>query len=144
MAIEKRLNISVMPNEILFPDSSIVIESSDSLDPESAQGGIVVRGVRGQVNLSRKGRVATWSAKGGLLPGHHTLLVRGLLTDKRQRIEEDVEIPFFVTDSKSKVPATVRVESMTRLRVQDLRTERLVLRPAPVGQVHRGDEGCKP
>ena len=134
MAIEKRLNISVMPNEILFPDSSIVIESSDSLDPESAQGGIVVRGVRGQVNLSRKGRVATWSAKGGLLPGHHTLLVRALLTDKRQRIEEDVEIPFFVTDSKSTVPATVRVESMTRLRVQDLGTERLSSDRRPSGR----------
>ena len=123
-----------MPNEILFPDSSIVIESSDSLDPESAQGGIVVHGVRGQVNLSRKGRVATWSTKGGLLPGHHTLLVRALLTDKRQRIEEDVEIPFFVTDSKSKVPATVRVESMTRLRVQDLGTERLASDRRPSGK----------
>ena len=62
------------------------------------------------------------------------LLIRGLLTDKSQRIEEDLQIPFFVTDSKAKVPAGVRVESMTRLRVQDLRTERLATDRRPPGK----------
>lgn len=134
MATRKGLTVNVMPNEVLFPDVSIVIESPESLDPESAQGGIVVRGVRGQVALSRKGRIATWSAEGALPPGHHLLLIRGLLTDKSQRIEEDLQIPFFVTDSKAKVPGTVRVESMTRLRVQDLRTERLATDRRPPGK----------
>ena len=134
MATSKGLMVNVMPNEILFPDATIVIESPDSLDPESAQGGIVVSGVRGQVSLSRKGRVANWSAEGGLVPGHHTLFVRALLTDKRQRIDEELVIPFFVTDSKAKVPGTVRVESMTRLRVQDLGTERLASDRRPSGK----------
>ena len=120
MVTANKLLVSVMPNEILFPGNSIVIESPSPLDPESAQGAIVVRGVRGRVNLSGKGRIATWSVKGALPPGHHVLLIRGLLTDKRRRIADEMQIPFFITDSKAKVPGSVRVESMSRLRVQDL------------------------
>ena len=70
MATRRGLIVNVMPNEVLFPDIAIVVESRGSRDPESAQSSIVVRGVRGQVRLSRGGRVASWSADGALPPGH--------------------------------------------------------------------------
>ena len=70
MATRRGLIVNVMPNEVLFPDIAIVVESRGSRDPESAQSSIVVRGVRGQVRLSRGGRVTSWSAEGALPPGH--------------------------------------------------------------------------
>lgn len=134
MAARRGLTANVTPNEILFPDFSIVIESRDPLDPESAQGGIVVRGVKGRIRLSRGGRVASWSPEGALLPGHHTLLVGGLLTKKRRAVGTEMQIPFFVTDSKAKVAKAVRVESITRLRVQKLATEHLPSDRRPSGK----------
>lgn len=120
------LSTNVTPNEIVFAGAAIVVESRYPLDPDSAQGGLVVRGVRGRVRLSRGGRVATWQAGKSLPPGHHTLIVDGLAAKgHRRRLGDHLEIPFFVTDSKAKVPSAVRVESMTRLRVNDLDVERL-------------------
>ena len=48
--------------------------------------------------------MATWSSEKGLPPGLQTLIVDGLVSkDRRRRIGDRMEIPFFVTDSKAKV-----------------------------------------
>jgi Subtilase family len=125
MATRRELATSITSNEVVFPDTSLVIEARGALDAQSAQGGIVVRGVRGAVRLSRAGRVARWTPEGALAPGHHLLLVGGLLTAKRRAIADQTVIPFFVTDSMAQVPKSVRVYSMSRLRVGDMETERL-------------------
>jgi len=134
MATRRELTVSVTPNEVLFPGASIVVEARRALDPRSAQGGIVVHGVRGQVKLSRAGRVASWSQEEALLPGHHLLLVGGLLTAKGRGIADEMAIPFFVTDSVAEVPRSLRVESMSRLRVGELSTERLPSDRRPEGK----------
>jgi hypothetical protein len=123
-----------MPNEVVFPDTPLVIEARGALDPQSAQGGIVVHGLRGAVKLSRAGRVARWAPEGALAPGHHLLLVGGLLTAKRRAIADEMVIPFFVTDSVAQVQRSVRVESMSRLRVGDIGTERLSSDRRPDGK----------
>jgi len=133
MATRRRITCNVGANEVLFPDSPIIVESVDGLDPPSAQGGIVVAGSRGSVRLTKKGRVATWSPDGPLTPGHHTLLVRGLVSAKRRGIADELRLPFFLTDSRAKVPRTVRVGSMVRLRVGELSTERLPAHRRPQG-----------
>src|SRR5687768_14548532 len=107
MAKQRVVVANILPNEVLFPDTPIMIESRLSLDPKSAQSGIVVRGEKGQVRLSRRGQVATWSADKALRPGHHSLLIRGLLTEKQRDILDEMEIPFFVTNSVAKIPRTV-------------------------------------
>lgn len=120
------LSTNITPNEIVFATAAIVVESRYALDPDAAQGGLVVRGVRGHVRLSRGGRLATWHAGKGLPLGQQTLIVDGLVArEHRRRLGDRIEIPFFVTDSKARVPATIRVESLTRLRVNDLGAERL-------------------
>ncbi len=135
MKTSRRITASVASNEILFPGSSITIESMDPLDAESAQGGIALRGVRGAVRLKPGGRVATWTPESTLTPGHHTLYVRGLLTRSRRAIDDEMQIPFFVTDSKAKVPASIRVETMSRLRVHELATERVSSHCRPTGKL---------
>jgi Subtilase family len=129
------ISINVTPNEIVFSTASIVVESRYPLDPDTVQGGLVVKGVRGRVRLSRRGRVATWSSEKRLPPGHHTLIVDGLVgKDHRRRIGDRMEIPFFVTDSRVRVAPSVRLESMSRLRVGGLGTERLPSDCSPGGR----------
>jgi len=129
------LSTNVTPNEIVFSTTSIVVESRYPLDPDTAQGGLIVRGIRGRVRLSRGGRMATWSSEKGLPPGHHTLIVDGLVAKgHRRRLGDRMEIPFFVTDSKARVSRTVRVESIARLRVNDFGTERLPADRRPGGR----------
>lgn len=134
MPARSAVSMNITPNEIVFRDATIAVESRYPLDPESAQGGLVVRGVRGRVRLSRGGKVATWSSEGGLPAGHHTLIVDGLVTREHRRIDERLQIPFFVTDSRAKVSRTIRVESIARLRVNDLGTERLPADRNPGGR----------
>ena len=56
------------------------------------------------------------------------------LTTRARGIADDLRIPFFVTDSRAKVPASVRVENITRLRMKDLSTERLSAHARPAGK----------
>jgi hypothetical protein len=129
------LAANIAPHEIVFASTRIVVDSRHPLDPEAAQGGLVVKGIRGRVRLSRGGRRATWSSATKLPPGHHTLIVDGLVAKShRRRIGDRMEIPFFVTDSKARVASSVRVESMSRLRVHNLRTERLPANRSPGGR----------
>jgi hypothetical protein len=128
------LTVSITPNEILFPSSEIIIQSREPLDAKTAQAGIVVRGVRGRVQLARGGRSASWSPNETLKPGHHTLFVRGLQTKRLRGLADDLTIPFFVADSPAKVPANVRVENITRVRIGNLASERLSAETRPKGK----------
>jgi hypothetical protein len=99
MAKATSLKVSVVPNEILFPRATVAVEAASAFDAEAAQGGIVVRGVRGKVALARAGRVASWSPEAeSLPPGQHCLVVRGLVSRNGKSLPGDREIPFFVTD----------------------------------------------
>jgi hypothetical protein len=129
------LSANIAPNELVFATTPIIVESRYPLDPETVQGGLVVKGVRGRVRLSRGGRMATWSSEKRLPPGHHVLVVEGFAAkDHRRRIGDRMEISFFVTDSKARVARSIRVESMSRLRVNDLGTERLSADRSPGGR----------
>lgn len=134
MATRTELSINISPNEIVFPNATIAIETRGPLDSQSAQGGIVVRGTRGAVKLSRAGRRASWTPERPLTPGHHLLQVGGLLSVKRRAIADEMIIPFFVTDSLAQLPKTVRVESISRLRVGETGTERLPSDRRPDGK----------
>ena len=62
------LTTSITPNEVLFVGASITVQSSEALDTQSAQGGIVVDGMRGRVQVARGGKSATWSSEQALTP----------------------------------------------------------------------------
>ena len=57
-----------------------------------------------QVSLSRDKRTATLDVEGGLAPGPHTLRVGELVSARGERLSAPVEVPFFVSDSRAKVP----------------------------------------
>jgi hypothetical protein len=78
--------------------------------------------------------MATWAIEGGLAPGQHTLLVRDLQTKRGRAVAGNLRIPFFVTDSRAKIPANLRVESINRLRIRALAIERLSAHARPSGK----------
>jgi subtilisin family serine protease len=135
MTERSSLTTNVTPHEIVTSSASITVDSVYSLDPDRVQGGIVVQGIRGRVRLARGGRSATWTCNKGLPPGHHTLIIDGLVAKGHRRsLGDRLEIPFFVTDSKAKVSRNIRIESMSRLRLGDLGAERLATDCRPSGR----------
>jgi hypothetical protein len=57
-------------------------------------------------------------------PGRHTLFVSDLYTPRHERIEADLEIPFFVVDSDAPFPDDVAVQSYSRVAVDGERIRR--------------------
>ncbi|UCE96054.1 MAG: S8 family serine peptidase [Candidatus Bathyarchaeota archaeon] len=123
--MKPKLKVNIAPNEILFPDSRITVEVDTPLNIEFAQGGISVRDLKGKVQLSNGDRTARWEPSNSMPPGHHTLIVRELVTKKGERISDATEIPFFVTDSAAKIPAELRIENLVRFKVNSLGVMRI-------------------
>ena len=106
----------------------LTVRSPSPLDPETARGALALAsGVHGTVALSRDGRTATFVPDEPLEPGAHTFTVGELVTKRGKRISDSMEIPFMVADSNAKVRSNLRVQSMVRLRVNGVATERLPL-----------------
>jgi hypothetical protein len=124
---QKRLEIGVEPHEVVLGEPQLTVRASSALDPETARGALSLGEVRGTVELSQDGRTMTFVPEETLAPGPHTLTVQELVSKKGERISERSEIPFFVADSKAKVDGKLRVESIVRLRVGKLGTERIPL-----------------
>ncbi len=47
---------------------------------------------------------------------------------------DDLRIPFFIANSRAKIPENLRVENITRVRVGDLNCERLSAEELPKGK----------
>jgi hypothetical protein len=131
----QKIEIGVEPYEVVLGQPKLTVRSPSPLDPETARGAITLaNGFRGSVTLSRDGRAATFVPDEPLPEGAHTLTVSELVSKRGKRITERVEIPFVVADSAAKVRSNVRVESIVRLRVNRVDTERLPLGERPAGK----------
>lgn len=127
MAKKQELRSSLSAHEVIFPETRITIESPHSLDPEAAQSGIIVEGVRGHVHLSKSNRRATWVPQKPLAPGGYTLTVRELYTSAGERVEARLGVPFVVVESKAEIPDSRRIESFARLRLKPSGARKLPL-----------------
>lgn len=135
MPRQRSVEISVEPNEVVLGGRSIEVRAPAALDADTASAVITLAAVPTTVSLSSNGRRATVTVDGGeLSPGPHTLLVGELVTKGGERLSEPVEIPFFVSDSRAKVPSSVRVESLVRLQVHALGTTRISAARRPSGR----------
>ena len=134
MPRQRSIEISIEPNEVVVGDPRLEIQARSPLDPETARGAIALVSAHGQVSLSRNGQVARFDPENGLPPGPQTLLVEELVSARGRRLSDRIEVPFFVSDSRAKVPARLRVESIVRLRVEKLGTVRLSAAKRPAGK----------
>ncbi len=131
----QKIEFGVEAYEVVLGEPRLTVRSPSPLDPETARGALALaNGVRGAVALSRDGRAATFVPDEPLEPGAHTLIVGELVTKRGKRISDGMVIPFVVADSHAKVRANVRVQSIVRLRVNGVATERLPLDEPTTGK----------
>ncbi|MFI5129976.1 MAG: S8 family serine peptidase [Chitinophagales bacterium] len=129
-----QISVNLDPYQVVFPGASIVIDSKTGLDQRSIQNSVSVRDQKGKVKLSKDGRKAVWQADEKLGAGWHSLTIGELLTKKGEKYSVNTNIPFFVTDSKARVPADLAVAAMVRLKVNGLSVERVPAHQAPKGK----------
>ena len=134
MPRQSPVEISVEPNEVVFAGRALQVRAPAALDPDTASASIALQTAPSDVSLSKDKRTATVVAEGELPTGPHTLVVGELVSTRGERISEPVEVPFFVTDSRARVPSTLRVESIVRLQVGRLETTRVSAAKRPDGR----------
>jgi hypothetical protein len=130
----REVAVSVERNEVVLGGRPIEVRAPAALDVSTASAVIALASAPASVSLSRDKRTATLDVDGGLPPGPHTLHVGELVSAKGERLSEPVEVPFFVSDSRAKVPSTLRVESILRLQVDRLGTTRVSAAARPEGR----------
>ena len=135
MPTERSVAVNVEPNEVVLGGRPIEVRAPAALDAETARAVIALTTAPAQVALSRDKRTATLEVDGGLPPGPHTLRVGELVSARGERLSEPVELPFFVSDSRAKVPADAAGgERCLRLKLDrlghDARVRRRPPRPA--------------
>lgn len=131
---EQAVDVSVTPYEVFLGPPAIKVRAPAQLEPESARSGIALCTAAAEVTLSRDGLTATLQPAGELAPGAHVLVVDELFSTDGQRMTDRRVVPFFVAESAAKVNRKLRVESLVRLRFEDLGTVRLGGHARPDGQ----------
>lgn len=131
--IEGLRAVSLRPNEILVGKVSISFDTRQVMDPDGARRSVGVRDANGIVRLRNRGKRAVWTPAESLKPGNHVFAVEGIISSTGRKISGGGQIPFSVVQTRARVPTTVAVESMVRLR-----RGRLGLAPLPLFQSARG------
>ncbi len=126
--------ISLRPNEIVLSDLAVTLEASRPFDADTARKSLGVAGVDGAVRFLGGGKRAVWQPRRPLSPGRYRFVVGELASRSGARLSVGAELPFAVVKSRARIPASVAVESMVRLRVGKLGTERLSLFESPQGR----------
>lgn len=103
--------------EIVPRGSEIVLESRLPIDERALASGLRLHKMRAKPVTSGQGRRVVLKIDDSFPAGRNTLYVSDLYTPKNQRIDADLELPFFVVDSKAPFPKEVKVESYSRVAV---------------------------
>jgi hypothetical protein len=127
-------SLSLRPNEILLGEVAIALETTRAMDADAMRKGLGIRGVDGTVRLLKGGKRAVWTPAEPLAPGEYRFQVGEVVARSGGTLGLRGDTPFAVVKSRAKVPASVAIESMVRLRVDQLGTRRLPLFEASSGR----------
>lgn len=125
---------NIEPNEIVVGARLITVEYQRAVTTAAAQACVKVRGQRGICRVANQGRRATWSPVGTLPPGPHVLVITRIPSKGRVPVNDSIEIPFTLVESKSKPPVSVFIESMVRIAVGRGSARRVPLSEIPRGK----------
>ena len=123
--IEGLEHIDLLPDELIFTNSEIVLETRNKVNRESLEEAVGVRGVPGRVSLSRDRLRITWTPDEEATPGWHDFVVDSLVSDDGDVISPGGRIRFGLVRSQARIPRNVAVESMVRLRIRGSNVTRL-------------------
>lgn len=115
--IEGLESINLTPDELVFTNSAIVVETRETLDREHIQRAVGVRGLPGVVSVSRDRKRITWTPGDGATPGWYDFVVDSLVSTDGELVSSGGRLRFGLVRSQASIPRNVAVESMVRLRV---------------------------
>jgi hypothetical protein len=130
---KRPVELNLEAHEILLGPRSLQLTSRAPLDPDIARSAIALRSVPVTVQVARRGRVLRVQPEKPLPCGQHVLSVGELSSARGKRLIEPFDVPFFVSDSRAVVRSSLCVQSLVRLRVGELGTERIGAETRPEG-----------
>jgi Subtilase family len=123
--IEDLENIALIPDELVFTNSTIVLETREAIDRKEVETAVGVRGVPGKVSLGRNRKRVTWTPTEDATAGWHEFVVDALVSDSGDLVSRGGRVRFGLVRSAAQIPRNVAVESMVRLRVERAGVTRL-------------------
>jgi hypothetical protein len=135
---KETVTINISPFEIIPRGATIVIESSAAIDERALASGLRFNKSSAKPGISGKGRRVVIEIDDSFARGRNTLYLSDLYTPKSQRIEVDLEVPFFIVDSQVTFPRDVKVESYSRVAVLDDRIRRASHGESPTYELMKG------
>lgn len=113
------ISTSLSAFEVVPRGTQIVIQTEQPIDQRALESGLRLHKLRAAPLLSDGGRRVVIKIDELFPLGRNTLYLSDLYTPENQRIDADIEVPFFVVDSKAPIPRDVVVESYSRVRVEN-------------------------
>ena len=125
--------INVLPNEIVLPNSQIVLTFGNKIDSLSAQSSINVSNEHGLVHLKNNGKKLVWKPNVNMTPGKHVFSLNIFhLKNKKKNLK--MRIPFFVAQSRIKIPSNLAIINLKRIKIHNLKIINM-----PIDKIPRGN-----
>ena len=128
-----QVRVSLQPDEMVLPSSSIELDVDGGIDLDATRVPLGVRGVAGEVEISDDRIHVAWKPAEEMSPGRHQVVIDPIVGRNGDLLTRGRKIPFQVVDSPARVPRSVAIESMVRLRIEELDTVRLPVDRRPDG-----------
>ena len=113
------MHVDLVPDEIILSRSPIRFSVPKGADTTELGRLISVPGVTGRVRASRSKGEFLWSSAEGFPPGRHRIAFEAMTNRRFRKLSDAVEIPFMVVESSARIPDRLRIESFSRVRVED-------------------------
>ena len=135
---EHAVSIDLSAFELIRRGSRIVIDSREAIDEKALAAGLRFDGRRAGPKVTKRGRRVTVAVDDSFPLGRNTLYLSDLYSPAGQRIETDLEVPFFVIDTNASPPNNVRLESYSRVVVEGDSIRRASSRDKAVYELFKG------
>jgi Subtilase family len=137
---KRAISVNIDAFEIIRRGSEIVIELTDPADERALASGLRFDKTRAKPVISDRGTRVVISVDDSFKSGRNTLYLSDLYTPEPEskRIDIDLEIPFFVVDSKVSFPREVKVETYSRVTVAGDRIRRALPGENPTYELMKG------
>ena len=135
---EHAVSVDLGALEPIRRGSGIVIDSGETMDERALAAGLRFDRGRALPEVTSRGRRVTITIDDSFPLGPNILYLSDLYSPDGERIKADLEVPFFVIDTKASLPTDVRLESYSRVVVDGDSIRRASLRDKAVYELFKG------
>lgn len=106
--------ISVTPGEVFLRQPKFIIEFEEAVAPTPVVNALQVKGFRGRIRQSKRGRQVEWVPEEPLPVGRHHLVLGETVLAGGKKVSYPGEIPFSIVGSKARVGTSFKVYGFVR------------------------------